>query len=267
MGQNNIRLKQELNILEFKELMFLNKNVHDGKLKIKVHEKIPENLEETLKNAFIKAFELIFNNATAIIDKSIDKDKINLEYEVNKYRLDYKENSENLKKVDKYPKKINFVNNLFTTSVGTGMGILGLGIPDIPLFVSTILRGIYQISLSYGYDYNDELEKIYILRLIRIALSKTSSEKRMYNDELKNKSTYNYSLDAEIKETAKVMSNSLLFDKFIQGIPIIGAVGGIVNNSIYKKITDFCMIKYKKRYITDKINKKNESLNLNLNKK
>ena len=35
MGQNNIRLKQELNILEFKELMFLNKNVHDGKIKTK----------------------------------------------------------------------------------------------------------------------------------------------------------------------------------------------------------------------------------------
>ena len=191
MGQINIRLKQELNILEFKELMFLNKNVHDGKIKTKVQEKIPENLEETLKNAFIKAFELIFNNATAIIDKSIDKDKINLEYEVNKYRLDYKENSENLKKVDKYPKKTNFVNNLFTTSVGTGMGILGLGIPDIPLFVSTILRGIYQISLSYGYDYNDELEKIYILRLIRIALSKTSSEKRWYKYSIYNFIYYN----------------------------------------------------------------------------
>lgn len=256
MGQNNIRLKQELNILEFKELMFLNKNVHDGKLKIKVHEKIPENLEETLKNAFIKAFELIFNNATAIIDKSIDKDKINLEYEVNKYRLDYKENSENLKKVDKYPKKTNFVNNLFTTSVGTGMGILGLGIPDIPLFVATILRGIYQISLSYGYDYHSDIEKIYILRLIRIALSKSSKDKKLFNDELKNKDTYKKRVEDEIRVTAEVMSKALLFEKFIQGIPVVGVVGGLTNNSIYRKVSNFSMIKYKKRYIKDKLQNK-----------
>lgn len=49
------------------------------------------------------------------------------------------------------------------------------------------------------------------------------------------------------------MANSLLLEKFIQGIPVIGAVGGAVNNSIYKKISNFSMIKYKKRYIKDKL--------------
>ena len=32
-------------------------------------------LEETLKNAFIKAFELVFNKGTEIIEKSFDKEK------------------------------------------------------------------------------------------------------------------------------------------------------------------------------------------------
>lgn len=252
----NMKLKQELSKLEVKEMMFLNKTVVDGNLKTKINDKIPASLEDTLNKAFVKAFELVFTNGTSIIEKSIDKEKINLEYETNKFRLDYKESKENIENVDKYPKKTNFVNNLLTTSVGTGMGILGMGIPDIPIFVATILRGIYQISLSYGYDYHSDVEKIYILRLIRIALSKSTKEKKLYNDELKNKDSYKKRLEDEIRVTAEVMSKALLFEKFIQGIPIVGAVGGLTNNSIYRKISNFSMIKYKKRYIKDKLQNK-----------
>lgn len=252
----NSKLKQELNKLEKKEERFLNRNVVEGNLKLKIYEKIPKNLEATLNKAFVKAFEIIFNKGTSIIEKSFDKEKINLEYEVNKFMLDYKEDKTNIKKLDKYSKKTNLVNNLFTTSVGTGMGILGFGIPDIPLFVATILRGIYQISLSYGFDYKNEKERIYILRLVRIALAKTSDEKKEYNEELKDKNCYQTKLEDEIKTTAKIMADALLIEKFIQGIPIIGAVGGIVNNSIYRKISNFCMIKYKKRYLINKINHK-----------
>ena len=136
------------------------------------------------------------------------------------------------------------------------MGILGLVIPDIPLFVATILRGIYQISLSYGYDYHSDIEKIYILRLIRIALSKSSKDKKLFNDELKNKDTYKKRVEDEIRVTAEVMSKALLFEKFIQGIPVVGVVGGLTNNSIYRKVSNFSMIKYKKRYIKDKLQNK-----------
>ena len=255
MSQNS-KLNQELNRLNKKEERFLNKDIVEGNLKLKIYEKIPENLEETLKKTFIKAFEIIFNKGTSIIEKSFNKEKINLEYEINKFILDYKEDKTNIKKLDKYSKKTNLVNNLITTSVGTGMGILGFGIPDIPLFVATILRGIYQISLSYGFDYKNEKERIYILRLIRIALSKTVDEKKQYNEELKDEKSYNAKLGDEIKTTAKIMANALLIEKFIQGIPVVGAVGGIVNNSIYRKISNFCMIKYKKRYLINKLNNK-----------
>ena len=183
------------------------------------------------------------------------KEKINLEFEIRKFILDYKENKTNIKKLDREPKKNNVINNILATSVGTGMGILGLGIPDIPIFVATILRGIYQIALSYGFEYKDEKERIYILRLIRIALAKSSDEKKKYNDELINENSYNTQIQDEIKITVNVMTNALLIEKFVQGIPIVGVIGGVVNNAIYRKISNFCMIKYKKRYIINKINK------------
>lgn len=252
----NEKLKLELSNLILKEKRFLSKNVHDNKLKQKVYEKIPDNLEELLNKTFVKAFEMVFINGTGIIEKTFDKEKISLNHDVNKFMLDYKENRANIKKIDKESKKSNFVSNVFTTSVGVGMGALGLGIPDIPVFVATVLRGIYQIVLSYGYDYEIKEEKIYILRLIRTALAKDSKEKNKYNEELEKESYYNLSLEKEINITAKVMSEALLLEKFIQGIPVVGIVGGAVNHSIYKKITNFAMIKYKKRYILNKLKEK-----------
>lgn len=44
----------------------------------------------------------------------------------------------------------------------------------------------------------------------------------------------------------------MLTVKFIQGIPIIGVVGGVVNYSIIKKIGKYSSLKYKKRYLIRK---------------
>ena len=30
----------------------------------------------------------------------------------------------------------------------------GVGIPDIPVFLSMLLKGLYEMAASYGYDYN-----------------------------------------------------------------------------------------------------------------
>ncbi|MFA9377808.1 MAG: EcsC family protein [Lachnotalea sp.] len=38
------------------------------------------------------------------------------------------------------------------------------------------------------------------------------------------------------KETSQVLSNSLLVAKVIQGIPIIGALGGVVNPVIISRV-------------------------------
>lgn len=248
------KIEQELKRLNQKETRFLNSDIVDGKLKLKIKEKIPDDLEDVLNKAFVKAFEIVFNKGTAIIEKSYDKEKINLEYEVNKFMLDYKKSDSNIKKIDDNSKKTNLVNNLLTTSVGTGMGILGLGIPDIPIFVATLLRGVYQTALNYGFEYKSREEKIYILRLIRTALTKTSDQKKIFNAELDSENYDGATVDKEINLTAETLSNTLLIEKFIQGIPVIGVVGGVINNSIYKKVSSFSMIKYKKRYLSKELN-------------
>lgn len=46
---------------------------------------------------------------------------------------------------------------------GVGMGILGVGLPDIPVFTGMVLKSIYEIALSYGCEYESEGERRFIL--------------------------------------------------------------------------------------------------------
>lgn len=117
--------------------------------------------------------------------------------------------------------------------------------------MATILRGVYQIALSYGFSYETTNERIYILRLIRVSLS-SGDMKKIDNNQLDSLNYDNTRLDEEIEQTAKVFSDKLLVEKFVQEIPLIGVVGAIVNNIIYRKITKLSIIKYKKRYLHQK---------------
>lgn len=56
----------------------------------------------------------------------------------------------------------------------------------------------------------------------------------------------------QIKETAAGLSKELLYMKFLQGIPIVGAVGGIYDAVYMKRITEYANLKYKKRFLMKK---------------
>ena len=58
----------------------------DGKIKEmrgKIEEKIPAKLEATLEAAFYKAFLLIFEKGTAVIEKTFKGEELQLEFQVN----------------------------------------------------------------------------------------------------------------------------------------------------------------------------------------
>jgi hypothetical protein len=60
-------------------------------------------------------------------------------------------------------------------------------------------------------------------------------------------------VNTQMKETSKALSEALLTAKFIQGIPIVGVVGGAVNYSTVNRVAKFARIKYKKRYLLNKL--------------
>ena len=58
----------------------------------------------------------------------------------------------------------------------------------------------------------------------------------------------------EIEDTSKFFATDMLVLKFIQGLPIVGVVGGVFNPVYYNKIMNYIRLKYHKRYSLDKLN-------------
>jgi hypothetical protein len=254
-------IKKEINKLNKKENKLINKKrnrIIKSKLdpiSEKIEDKIPEKLKLTLESAFYNGFKLVFKKGSKYIEKLYDKDKIQLEHDINNYSLSKRFTRKSLKIMDSQGKKSKFINSTISTIEGGGLGILGIGLPDIPLFIGMILKTVYEIALSYGFDYENDYEKIYILNLINVALS-SEEEKLIYNEKInkiENNITIgvdlNSSLDLEIKNTSKVLSNTLLIAKFIQGIPIIGVVGSVTNYKVISKVSKYANIRYKKRFL------------------
>ena len=255
-------IKKHLNRLNKKEEKILSnkKGLIDEKLEPlvdKVESYVPEGLKDTLDKAFYNAFKIVFEKGTKIIEKSYNKKKIQSNHNIHDYSFRKIKNRRTMKKIDKHAQRSNFINTSISTIEGAGLGLLGMGLPDIPLLTAMILKTIYEISLSYGYLYELDDEKIFILNIINAALT-TDEEQKKYNlrvdsisHNIDNHFIMDYDMDKEITRTSKILSDSMHASKFVQGIPIVGAVGSIANYRIINKISKYGTIKYKKRYLNN----------------
>ncbi|MBH1940964.1 EcsC family protein [Mobilitalea sibirica] len=260
-------LSKQLKQIEKKEQKILNKK-ENAFIKTKfnpvidqIQDKIPKKLQDTLEAAFYKGFQLVFEKGSVYIEKTYNKDKRLMEYEINNYAVDKFCNKRNFKRLDQQAKLSNTLNSSIAVLEGGILGALGIGLPDIPLFIAVIIRSINEIALSYGYQYHTDEEKVYMLHIISGAMKKEMNQKE-YDckiDELGKNIDCNIVTDVNLKdhmkEAADILSDALLTAKFIQGIPIVGVVGGIVNHTIIRKITSYARLKYKKRYLLSRMNK------------
>ncbi|MBS4539392.1 EcsC family protein [Clostridium sp. D2Q-11] len=260
----NSKFKRQLKKLNKQEKKILNKKENKlVKLKInpirdKIESKIPDKVKNALDIAFFKGFHLVFEKGNQYIEKTYDKDKIKLEHDLNNYKIDEKVNRKHIKELDRQSRRSKIFNSSFSILEGGALGVLGIGLPDIPLFIATIMKNIYEIALSYGYDYEREEERVYILLIICGAMTQGKPQ-LAFNDQIDrlghniDQGVYNeVNLEEQIRVTSNILSDSMLAAKFVQGIPIIGAVGGIVNYNIINKIGKYASIKYKKRYLLRK---------------
>lgn len=228
----------------------------DSRLNRLLQDKVPDKLQSTLDSAFAKAFETIFDKGTGIIEKTYNKDKIEKQFQVNSYAQDLSENRKTLRKFAKDSDSSKAKNLLLTGVEGIGLGALGVGLPDIPLFVGVLLKSIYEIAMNFGYSYDTPEEKYFILKLIEISLS-YGWDLRDGNDELNRFIEEpcipeDFDLTEQIRRSSCTMSTELLYLKFLQGIPVVGAVGGAYNTVYLQKVLKYAKLKYHRRFLTDK---------------
>ena len=156
-----------------KEKKFLDNRAKkkDTFLNKKLEEKVPPKLQGTLDAAFAKAFGMIFEKGTGIIEKTYKKEELQKSFKINEYADEIWQTRGSLKVFEKKAEKAGRLNLLLSGTAGIGMGAFGAGLPDIALFVGFILRSVYEIALDYGYEYESEAERRFILMIIEGAVS------------------------------------------------------------------------------------------------
>jgi len=242
------------------KLLYENKNklINIKPVKDKIESKIPAKVKTALNAAFYKGFLLVFEKGTNYIEKTFDKDKALLEYDLNNYAIDKKLSNKHIRKISRRANYSRMLNSSISVLEGGALGFLGIGLPDIPLFIAVIMKSVYEIALSYGFDYKTEQEKAYILLLICAAVTDKDKQLHFFDMAEKlqtnadNKTEQDIDLTYYMRSAADALSDAMLTAKFIQSIPVAGAVGSVINYSIINKICKTANIKYKKRYLINK---------------
>ena len=228
------------------------------KLSVLLENKVPQNLQNTLNNAFEKAFATVFTKGTVVIEKTYNREKASHQAFVSHTMASRaKPRRAELKNVNKNATKSSAANLAASTVTGVGLGVLGIGIPDIVLFVSFVLKNMYQIATGYQLDYRTERERKFILLVIQGALAGGENQ-RVINTAIDFYIQNGYFADDKpleeyIKDCSASLAGELLYMKFLQGIPVVGAVGGVYDFVYMKQINSYARIKYYKRYLSNRI--------------
>lgn len=225
-----------------------------------LEQKVPEKIRAGLESGFRKGFAIVFTSGRPIIEKSYRKEELKTSHAVHDYAMQIKGGRKEWQQLRREAKQANWLNLAATTAEGVGLGALGIGLPDIVLFLGMLLRGIYETALRYGFDYEDRREQLLILKMMAAALSTGEDWERRHNelDALLKGEPQEVSEDIfidQINQTASVFAVELLALKFIQGLPVVGILGGAANPLYYARVMKYVRCQYEKRYLEKQLNR------------
>lgn len=260
--KNKLRqtLQRELAEIEKREVQ-IGKTAERSALSVmmkRIEGKIPDKVYKGLESVFIKAFTSVFEQGRTLIEKTYNREKILDDHSIMNYALEVKGRPRELKRMKFKARKGDLINFSVTALEGVALGALGIGLPDIVLFISTLFKGIYETALNYGYDYVNQKDQLIILKMMTVPLlrgddrAKADSElEAMFSGDtplLSDEQFYGC-----LRECASLYAMDMLLLKFVQGIPIVGIFAGAVNPVYYKKIIGYAQLKYQKMFILKKL--------------
>lgn len=229
----------------------------DRNLMHQIQTKIPDKVNESLRKAFLKAFEIVLEKGVGIIEKTYNKEDLQKTFEIHDFAVQKKGKRKEYRNLHKQAINSGRLNMLLSTVEGVALGALGIGLPDIVLFTGMLMKGAYETALHYGFDYEKETERYLILQFMEVSLLKENAYMER-NEKINQMIETNTMcipteevMKAQMEKTADAMATDMLVMKFVQGLPLVGFVGGVMNPVYYEKIVGYIQLKYQRRYLSD----------------
>lgn len=226
--------------------------------------KIPDGAREKLEWAFCKGFGAVFEYGDDIIDKTYARGKEGRRFISRDLGFAMDGDAAALRAFESSGVKSDWLNMLITTVEGVGLGALGIGMPDIVLFVAMLLRGVREAAAQYGRNSDSDSEKLLTLCMLETAmLSGSAWEERdsLVEQMLSSPEAFPATpeaFDEQIGRSASAFATDLLVLKFIQGLPVVGLVGGMSNPVYYRKVMSYVRLKYERAYVRELIARNKE---------
>lgn len=218
-----------------------------------LEDRAPQKLMETIHTAFVKAFGVVFDKGDPIIAKAGKQELRQETFQLNQFAAELREDKQSLRAFVKEADRAGRGNVLLSGAAGIGMGLFGVALPDVPLFTAMLLKCVYETGESFGFRHESEAERLYVLRIIETALC-WGEELRRRNAELDayaQTETWptGHGLEQQMQATARRLSQTVVGSKFLQNIPIVGAVGGAEDALCMERVRRYAAIKYRKRFL------------------
>ena len=226
-----------------------------GSVKAKIEDKIPEKLEDTLNKAFTAAFKMVFQEGKILIKKTYNEETLKSEYADKRVGVQTKGDRSLIKKLRRPAEKRYFKSLGVAATEGVGLGLLGIGLPDIPILIGNMIRTCTVSAQSHGLDTDRKDEQVYMLMMIRLAampVEERAAVNRQLDalgDAIDSGKEIFLDLEAEMKETSERLSMTLLFSRFVMGLPVVGVAGGLYNPVIVSQLHQLAEVKYEARLL------------------
>ena len=209
----------------------------ESRLDRALEDKVPPKLREALNSAFVKAFDLVFQRGTGLLERTFDAEAARQQFEIDQFTVQLKGDRSSLRVFSRRAGRTGALNLALSGAEGTLLGLLGIGLPDIPLFTGVLLKSLYQMAARYGYGWDTPAERYYLLLLVQGALTPCPPE--------------DYDQGTQIRRTASLLADRLLAMKFVQGIPILGMAGGISDALCLERVQRYAGLNYHRRFLLD----------------
>ncbi len=239
-GAIELRLQE----LEARERELIGRPGPDRNAGTAIEAKIPPSLRQTLSDAFAKSVALLLNAGLPGQAASCPGGKPDEEPTLRRIR-----------QIEAQAARGHLATQALSGISGIGMGLFGIGLPDIPILIGTLIRTAAQTAHRCGFGTETTGEQLFLLRLLRTAVETGEVQRRHHTqllllaERLDAGTRFVGSLDEEIRRTADVLAGAVLPAKFVQGFLVIGAVGGAVNFRLTGRVADYAALVYEKRLL------------------